>query len=75
MRSQGQDHPESSHPKLMEERCRAHKLRCRTLPAVSPNEVKRLVEEFLAKRGGVTQCPPAYAAASSATPIHVTPRP
>ena len=73
-RLQRQDHSESTHLKLLQERCRAHKLRCRSLPPVSPNEAKRLVEEFLAKRGGVTRCPPAYAVSSSATTVHPTSR-
>jgi hypothetical protein len=74
LRLQGQDRSESTHPKLWQERCRAHKQRCGSLPPLSPNEAKRLVEEFLAKRGGVTRCPPAYAVSSSATTVHPTSR-
>ena len=44
------------------DRIRAHKARCRQLPASTPREDERLVAQFLAKRGGVTQCPAAYAA-------------
>jgi hypothetical protein len=40
----------------------AHKKRCRTLPAIRPGEVEQLAEAFITVRG-VTQCPPAYAAA------------
>ena len=44
------------------DRIRAHKARCRQLPASTPSEDERLVAQFLAKRGGVTQCPVAYVA-------------
>ena len=44
------------------DRIRAHKARCRQLPASTPREDERLVAQFLARRGGVTQCPAAYVA-------------
>ena len=44
------------------DRIRAHKQRCRQLPASTPREDERLVAQFLAKRGGATQCPAAYVA-------------
>ena len=48
--------------RLARERSLAHVQRCRRLPPVSASEAERLVAQFLAKRGGVTQCPPAYLA-------------
>lgn len=37
-----------------------HERRCRALPPLQPGEAERLVAAFAAKRGGFTQCPPAY---------------
>jgi hypothetical protein len=39
-----------------------HRQRCNTLPPLRRGEAERLVAEFLRTRGGVTICPPAYAA-------------
>jgi hypothetical protein len=44
----------------------AHTRRCRSLAPVGPDEAGRLVERFLAERGGATRCPAAYVAESSA---------
>lgn len=59
--SAGHSFAGASYPGTVE-RIRAHKKRCRTLPASTPREEELLVAQFLAKRGGVTQCPPAYLA-------------
>jgi hypothetical protein len=37
-----------------------HCQRCRSLPPLRRGEAERLVAEFLASRGSVTVCPPAY---------------
>lgn len=37
-----------------------HRQRCRSLPPLRHGEAERLVAEFLASRGSVTVCPPAY---------------
>ena len=37
-----------------------HRQRCRLLPPLQKGEAERLVAEFLATRGSVTVCPPAY---------------
>lgn len=44
------------------ERSRAHKARCRQLPPITASEAEDLVARFLAERGSVTSCPPAFAA-------------
>lgn len=44
------------------DRIRAHKARCRRMPASTPSESERLVAQFLVKRSGITPCPAAYAA-------------
>lgn len=56
--------PGDSSPAVRDIRDRslAHKERCRRLPPVSAAEADSLVNQFLASRGGVTRCPPAYAA-------------
>lgn len=48
--------------RLSRERSLAHMQRCSRLPPVSSGEAESLIAQFLAKRGGVTQCPPAYLA-------------
>lgn len=41
-------------------RMREHVRRCQSLPPLRPGEAERLVAEYAARRGGVTQCPAAY---------------
>lgn len=48
--------------RAVRERALTHKLRCRQLPPVSVQEADSLVAQLLARSGGVTRCPPAYAA-------------
>ncbi len=54
--------PISAEAELRQQRFLAHKQRCRALPPVTSNEAEQLVAQFLAKRGSVTRCPPAYVA-------------
>jgi hypothetical protein len=39
---------------------REHARRCQDLPPLMPGEAEQLVADYAAKRGGFTQCPPAY---------------
>ena len=41
-------------------RSQEHRQRCRQLPPLQKGEAERLIAEFLAARGNVTVCPPAY---------------
>jgi hypothetical protein len=41
-------------------RSQEHRQRCRHLPPLQKGEAERLIAEFLATRGSVTVCPPAY---------------
>jgi hypothetical protein len=47
----------------------AHRERCHSLPPPSRAEAERLIAEFIAARGGVTQCPVAYAVAVSSRAV------
>jgi hypothetical protein len=72
---QWQEDLASADRRLWEGRRAAHTRRCRDLAPVSADEASRLVERFLAERGGATRCPAAYLAASSAgTPLRRNPR-
>jgi len=67
---QWQEDLASADRRLWEGRRAAHTRRCRDLAPVCADEASRLVERFLAERGGPTRCPAAYLAESSAgTPL------
>jgi hypothetical protein len=59
---QWQDAADCAEAEARRYRALAHKTRCRQLEPVSQREVGDMVAQYLAQKGAVTLCPPAYVA-------------